>query len=229
MANLTITNYDMGGVVLDNAKYVDGTLQFAGADTYVKGTILAVRAVATAVVVAAGGSNTGNGTVTVATVAGAAVPKVGAYAFTFTAALVANLIDPDGLVVASNIAIADGAAIVLNFGGLQFTVTDGGTAFVATDTFSLTVAADGDYVAYDKDGVGGSQNPKAILTLETVATGASDIQIRPLISGMVRKDKLVVDAVGTAGTVTDAEVEALRDYTIIATQVSEVNVLDTQD
>lgn len=38
---ITITNFDTGGVVMGNNEYEDGLLKFAGADTFVEGTILA--------------------------------------------------------------------------------------------------------------------------------------------------------------------------------------------
>ena len=42
MANPTITNVDTGSVALDEAHFEDGLITFAGADTFVAGTILAL-------------------------------------------------------------------------------------------------------------------------------------------------------------------------------------------
>ena len=41
MANLDITFYDTGGIVIGNPEYQDELLKFAGADTVIAGTILA--------------------------------------------------------------------------------------------------------------------------------------------------------------------------------------------
>jgi len=41
MPNLTITNNDLGGVVLKGGQFRDELITFAGADTFVAGTILA--------------------------------------------------------------------------------------------------------------------------------------------------------------------------------------------
>ena len=41
MANLTIENNDLGSVILENAKFQDDELTFAGAGTLLEGTILA--------------------------------------------------------------------------------------------------------------------------------------------------------------------------------------------
>jgi hypothetical protein len=80
MANITITNLDQGSVILQNAEFRDELLKFTGAGTVVEGTILARKSVADAITAAADGGNTGNGTVTSATVvAGKEIPQVGAY------------------------------------------------------------------------------------------------------------------------------------------------------
>lgn len=223
MANMDILDMNLGSVVIKNPEFETGLLQFPGADTYVEGTILARKEVALAITPAAGAENTGNGTCTLATVAGPGVPKVGTWQFIFTAALVGKLVDPDGIVVASNIAIADGAGIVLNYAGLQFTITDGGTAFAADDYFDLPVVADGDWVIYDKDGVGGAEIPKGVLLTEEVATTATDVPTRVLIKGVVRTDKLVIDA---GDTVTNAIKDALREVGIVALDTTDLSVED---
>lgn len=41
MANLDITFYDTGGIVIGNPEYQDELLKFAGADTVLEGTLLA--------------------------------------------------------------------------------------------------------------------------------------------------------------------------------------------
>lgn len=45
MSNITITNNDLGSVILKDAQFRDGAITFAGADTFVEGTILAVDSV----------------------------------------------------------------------------------------------------------------------------------------------------------------------------------------
>jgi len=45
MANLTVTNLDIGSVVLEGGKFDDNLLTFAGADTFVSGTILALDSI----------------------------------------------------------------------------------------------------------------------------------------------------------------------------------------
>lgn len=231
MSNITITNCDLGTVILKDAEFQDISLKFPGADTYVEGTILARKSVADAVVAAAG-TNTGDGTVTLATVApGTVVPIVGAYVLTCTTAVtnggVFKLVDPNGAIVATGLTltVGAGAATVFEVAGLQFTVTDGATDFAAGDSFTLTVAADGTVVIYATAGAGGAQIPSMVLTYEVTTTGATTVAARALVKGEVRRERLVIDA---GGTVTDAIVDQLRDYGIVAEKVNEFNIYDNQ-
>jgi hypothetical protein len=235
MANLEITNCDTGNVAIHNEICRDELLAATGAKTYLKGTILARRAVATAVVAAPVGGNVGNGTVTLATVvAGTAVPVAGAYVLKTTAAVtnggVFSLANPSGVVIATGLTMTPGAgaATVFKVGGLQFTVTDGSTDFSVNDSFTLTVAADGKVVPFDKAGAGGVQNPYAVLQYQVVAPGAGNIPCRPIVAGEVNRTRLIIDADGTGVNVDDLVVANLRERSIIATDVAQLARLDNQ-
>lgn len=234
MADPVITNVDIGSVVLVNAQFRDDLLAFAGAGTVLVGTILARKSVADAVTVVAG-SNTGDGTVTLATVAaGQIIPVVGAYNFECTAVVtnggVFKLEDPNGTAVASGISltVGAGATTVVDAAGLTFTVTDGATDFIIGDSFALTVAADGDLVPFATDGAGGAQVPIAILTYEVTATGAADIPIRAGVAGSYRKERLVIDADGDDSNIDAAVMDQLRNYGLVPIDVKELNILDNQ-
>lgn len=227
-----VVNNDLGTVIIKDAVHDDIVLKFPGADTYVEGTIMARKQVADAIVAAADGGNTGDGTVTaVSVVAGNDIPLVGIYVLTITTAIadggIWKLEDPNGNLIADNLIMEAGAGLATTFveGGMQFTITDGGTNFAAADFFTLTVAVDGDVVIFAVDGVGGAQIPSMVMTYETVATGAEDQAQRAMVSGEVRREKLVIDA---GGTVTDRIVDQLRDFGIIALSVKELNIQDNQ-
>jgi hypothetical protein len=234
VADPIITNVDLGSVILQDAKFRDELLTFGGAGTVVEGTLLARKRVADAVTPAADGGNTGNGTVTLATVVAGVVPKVGAYNLEITTAVanggVLKLEAPDGQVVMLELTmtVGAGASTVFDVGGLQFTVTDGATDFVVGDKFSLTVAADGKIVPFAIAGVGGAQIPTEILTFDVTATGAGDVPIRGMVSGDVRKERLIIDLDGTGANITDEILDQLRDFTIVAGDVQELNILDNQ-
>lgn len=235
MPNITITNNDLGGVILQDAEFRDELLTFGGAGTAVEGTILARKSVADAVTPAADGGNTGDGTVTLVTVApGQIVPIVGAYNLEVVEAVtnggILKLEDPNGAQVASNLimTVGAGAATAFEVAGLQFTVTDGATDFVAGDKFSLTVAADGKMVVFALAGAGGAQSPKQILTYDVVAAGAGDEVIRSGVSGSYRKERLVIDGSAAGVGITDEIIDELRDYGLVPIDVQELNILDNQ-
>lgn len=236
MTNLTITNNTLSTVILKNAVHDDIILKFPGADTYVEGTILARKQVADAITAVADVGNTGDGTFTLASViAGDVIPLVGAYnlecTFAVTNGGVFKLEDPNGNIIANNLTLRVGAglATTFNIAGMTFTITDGAADFIVGDKAALTVAVDGDMVIFAVDGIGGAQIPMAILTYEAVATGAEDQAQRAMVGGQVRREKLVIDAVGTPGSgITDRITDQLRDVGIEALSVTELNIFDNQ-
>ncbi len=235
MPNLVTTNLDVGNVILQNGEFRDELLTFAGSGTVVEGTILARRAVELAVVAAADGGNTGNGVASAATVVpGQIVPIVGVYTFeiveTITEGGVGRLVDPNGAQVAGNLILdpAGEAATVFEAGGLQFTITEGSTDFALDDFFTLTVAADGKLVPYIIAGAGGEQIPIAVLTYDVTAAGAGDEAIRDMVSGSVRKERLIIDADGDGSNITDAILDQLRDFSLVSIDVQELQILDNQ-
>lgn len=235
MANLDITNNDLGEVELEGGKYRDDILRFDAADTFAKGTILARRAVLAAIVAAADAGNTGDGTVTAASVvAGAVVPLVGAYVLRCTEAVVNGgvfrLEDPNGAIIAADLRLTVGAggATVFEVGGMTFTVTDGATDFAAGDFFTLTTSADGKLVPFAPAGSRGDQLPLAVLTYEVTKTGAGTEPIRALVAGCVNKDRLLIDVDGNGDNITDAHLDQLRAHGIVAQDVKQLSVLDNQ-
>jgi hypothetical protein len=228
-----ITNNDLSTVLLGNNLFKDELLTFAGAATVVEGTILARKAVADAIVAAADVGNTGDGTTTLAAVVtGPVVPLVGAYNLENVEAVVNGgvfkLEDPNGALIAERLTmtVGAGAATAFTVGGMTFTITDGATDFALGDKFSLTVAVDGKMVPYAIAGLGGAQIPKAVISYDVVAAGAGDEPCRPAISGEVRKEKLIIDLDGDGSNITDAILDQLRDFTVVAQNVGELNIAD---
>lgn len=235
MANLTITNNDLGSVIYKNPEFRDELLAFAGADIAAEGTILARRIVATAITSAADAGNTGDGTCTdVTVVTGPVVPLVGVYNLECIAAVTNGgtfkLEDPNGALMSNNLVMTAGAgtATVFELAGMTFTLTDGATDFIVGDIFTLTVAADGDVVYYAKDGVGGAQIPAGILTYDVTVTGAVDQPIRMMISGYVRQQRLIIDADGDGSNVDSYVLDKLRDISIIPVSIADNSTLDNQ-
>ncbi len=121
--------------------------------------------------------------------------------------------------------LLEGGAFDFRDDTLTFTGADTYVAgtILARDSVSLKL------IAFVK---GGSTNengiPKTVLTYDVVATGAGDVSVSALNSGTVRKERLVVDAVGDDSTVDAAVIDQLRDYSIKVQDVQELNQLDNQ-
>ena len=238
MANLTIENIDNGGVLLESDPFgfEQGLITFAGADTYVKGTLLGRKLVEDAIAAAATAGNTGDGTTTLgAVIAGPVVPSVGVYNLECVTALANGgtfkLEDPNGAILDANLVLLVGAGAVTTFsvGGMTFTITDGAADFIVGDSFTLTVVLDGNFYAYDPAGLGGVQVPSKVLVSEIVATGAGDVAARPLKFGKVIKERLVIDSVGTPGSgITAAIIDSLQNFAIVVQPTRELNELDNQ-
>jgi hypothetical protein len=229
MANITITNIDTGSVSVGNNQYRDETLTFAGADTFVAGTILGRRAVATALTLGTVQGGTGTGTLTAGTVVhGSIVPMVGIHVLTCIEAVshggIFRLVDPNGREEDDYISMmtTTGAAVVIETSGMQFTLTDA-TDFIVGNYFNITVVADGTLVPFAPTEVGGAQFPIAILTEAKTRASGGTLPIRALISGDVDWDRLVIDA---TGTVTVAICDQLRSVGITPIKVSQQGKID---
>lgn len=227
-----IVDNDLSTVVLGNAKFRDELLTFGGADTVVEGSLLARQSVDVAIADTPAG--TGNGTL-IATVVGVdEAPIPGAWVLECTFAItnggVFKLTDPNGNIVADNLTlrVGDGLVTTFNVAGMQLAVTEGSTDFVAADTFTLTVVANGKMVPFVIGGVAGAGVPSAVLTADVVAAGAGDEPFRPMISGEVRKEKLIIDADGDGSNITSAILDQLRDFTVVSQDVQELNIQDNQ-
>lgn len=87
------------------------------------------------------------------------------------------------------------------------------------------VTADGKYKRTLATASDGSELAKAVLTEPLIAAVAGDKRCNILIQGIVKKSMLV-DHGGTA--VTDLQVEELRDYGIIAQDITNLSHLDNE-
>ena len=234
MANLTVNNVDLSAVVLGNPEFKDDLLTFGGAGTVLDGTILARQSVNAAITVTPDGGNTGNGAVAASVIGVDEVPVPGSYnlecTFVVTNGGVFKLVDPVGNIVEDNLTLRVGDTLVSTFNvkGLQLVVTEGATDFVAGDKFGIAVVANGKLVPFVIGGVAGAGIPKNVLTYDVTAAGAGDEAIRSMISGEVRKEKLIIDADGDGSNITDAILEELRDYGITPVNVNELNIQDNQ-
>lgn len=174
------------------------TVNVPAETTLQSGTILAIVGLAAASV-AVGGSNTGDGTFTLAdpSVVGGAVP--GDYVVTITEAATDGgnfqVEAPSGEVIGLG---SVGAAFADQ---IAFTIADGATDFAVGDTWTVTVeASDIAYSAHDTAGTDGEAIARAVLLTELVnSTESATTETAVIIarSAEVFADKLIYETGAT--------------------------------
>lgn len=84
-------------------------------------------------------------------------------------------------------------------------------------------------IPFVKGGVAnGNGIPKAVLEFPLTSTAAGDLNSAVLVSGVLRRNKLVINADGTAVNVDGAVIDQLRDYGLLALDSVELSALDNQ-
>jgi hypothetical protein len=187
-------------LIAGNLKIVSQPIILASG-TLQRGAVLG--AVSTIDVIAATGTNTGNGTV--GTISATTGSKVGAYLLKATSATAFSVTDPEG-----NALPAAAAGTAYSQQGIAFTITAGGAAFVAGDSFTLTVVdAVGTYKLSVKTASDGSQTPVAILA-DYADASAGAVTTGAYVMAEVNANALKYDASWDIPSLT----AALRPYSI---------------
>lgn len=232
MPSKIVTQIDNSVPEIKDGEFFDVYLDVPANQIYLKGTIMA-RAVVGSPVTTSAIVGTGNGTLTALALAfGSNQPVTGVYALKCTAVVGTNgstwtLTDPNGLLL-QTISVPDAPGGLVDFTGpgVAGRLTDGSTNFVVNDQFNITVTADAKWVPYNVgNSPTGANVAAAVLTYDLpVDTVVRNVRGRLLIAGQVDRSQLKVQA-GTA--VTDALVESLRDYGIVALPVVQLSVQET--
>jgi len=132
----------------------------------------------------------------------------------------------------SNITITNSnttSLVVFDAVYLDDTVTFAGAGTLKAGTILARNSSTLKLVPYVKGGsTNGNGIPKAVILDAITAAGAGDLPCKPIVSGRLRKDYLVIDADGDASNVDAAVIDELRDFTIIAQATTELSMLDNQ-
>lgn len=120
----------------------------------------------------------------------------------------------------------------VGLGGGQFgdtLLTFAGAATVAEGTILARDSVSGKLVPFVKGGTTNENGiPKAVLTYDVTAAGAGDKSVRVMVSGDVRKERLIINADGDGSNVDTAVLDQLRDFGLVAVDVNELGGLDNQ-
>ncbi len=124
----------------------------------------------------------------------------------------------------------DTSSVILKGGEFQddtLTFASGGTilegTILARDSISKLLIPYVKGGATNEDGI-----PKAILTYDATLAAPGDLPIRDMVSGTVRREKLIIFADGDASNIDADVLDELRVYTLVAIDSVELGLLDNQ-
>lgn len=125
--------------------------------------------------------------------------------------------------------VDQGSVILKNAEHRDDVLTFAGADDFAEGTILARDSVSGKLVLFVKGGVVNENGiPKAVLTYPVSNAGAGDVNIRAMVSGDVRKERLIIDADGDDSNIDAAVIDQLRDYGIVAHNVKELAILDNQ-
>ena len=125
--------------------------------------------------------------------------------------------------------VDQGSVILKNAQHRDDIITFAGADTFAEGTILARDSVSGKLVLFVKGGATNENGiPKAILTYDITLAAGGDSPARVMVSGEVRKERLIIDADGDDTNVDAAVIDQLRDYGLVAISVSELNVLDNQ-
>lgn len=120
--------------------------------------------------------------------------------------------------------------VILAYGEFRdYTLSGTANDVIAEGTILARHATNGNLILYEKGGsTNGNGVPSVLLTYPvTIPTGGS-IPVRALVSGVVRKERLIIDSDGNASNVDNAVIDLLRARGITPIDVFELLIQDNQ-
>ena len=124
----------------------------------------------------------------------------------------------------------DTGNVLLAYGEFRdYALTFAAAGTVSAGTILARNTSDQKLIPYVK---GGSSNgngvPAFVMTYDVVADAAGDEQVRALVSGVVRKERLIIAADGNASNIDNEVIDGLRSVAIIPLDVFELLIQDNQ-
>lgn len=125
--------------------------------------------------------------------------------------------------------IDNGSPVIVRGAERDELLTLAGADSIAAGTILARDTGTNKLVLFVKGGItAGNGVPKAVLAYSVTSTGAGDVPVRAVMSGVVNGGRLVIDADGDATNVDAVVRDQLRDYGIDTVTVTELNKLDNQ-
>jgi len=103
-----------------------------------------------------------------------------------------------------------------------------GALTILVGTILARLTASSQLVPFVKGGSLGAEIPVSIATKDVTVTGAGTPPTRTLVSGKVRKERLIIQADGDDSNIDDVVRDQLQQAGIVAINVQELQVLDNQ-
>ena len=108
-------------------------------------------------------------------------------------------------------------------------LTFGGAGTILEGTILARDSSSDKLIPYVKGGTTNDDGiPKVVISYPVTASGAGDVSVRVVDAGVVRKQRLVIDADGDSSNIDSVVIDELRDYANIAIDVEELGILDNQ-
>lgn len=108
-------------------------------------------------------------------------------------------------------------------------LTFSGSGVVVGGTLLARSTASGKLIPYVKGGASdGNGVAVAVCPSNVASTGAGDVAIRAIVSGLLKKQKLVIAADGDDSNIDTAVLDALRQFGLVAQDVEELDIPDNQ-
>ena len=120
--------------------------------------------------------------------------------------------------------------VVLSYGEFRdYTLSGTAADVIAEGTILARHTTSNDLILFAKGGsTNGNGIPSAVMTYDVTIPTGGEIQVRALVSGVVRMERLIIDADGNASNIDDAVIDGLRNFGITPIDTFELLIQDNQ-
>ena len=120
--------------------------------------------------------------------------------------------------------------VLLAYGEFRdYTLSGTANDVIAEGTILARNTTSGNLILFEKGGTtNGNGVASSVITYAVTIPSGGSIQVRSLVSGVIRKERLVIDADGNATNVDNAVIDGLRGVGLIPIDIFELLIQDNQ-